>query len=152
MLGVNYFFLHGSENVNGGWISSYATLSKIASKQVAAMFSTIFWMSYTLARLLSGFIDVKVSTKLKRLTELGLLASIICAVLSFLNEKPLATILCAVLQGISVSGIFPLTLSIPYEFSMMVNESTLSNLMLTMMLSEGILAASTGLLMKHIYI
>jgi hypothetical protein len=57
-----------------------------------------------------------------------------------------------VFQGIGVSGIFPLTLSIPYELNLFVTESTLSNLMLFMMLSEGLLAATTGLLMEHIYI
>lgn len=111
------------------------------------MFATIFWFSYTFARLASGCIDLKVSTKLKRLTELGFISAIACAILSFVNQKSIATILCAALQGIGVSGVFPLTLSIPYEFNMFVTESTLSNLMLLMMLSEGLLAATTGLLM-----
>jgi uncharacterized membrane protein YciS (DUF1049 family) len=67
-LGANCFLVHGIEHVIGGWISSYATMAKIADKKAATLFATLFWMSYTLSRLLSGCIDLKVNAKIKRLT------------------------------------------------------------------------------------
>lgn len=149
-LALNYFLLHGIENVNGGWISSYATMTNIASKQKAGLFATYFWLTYTIARLVSGCINLKVMTKLKRLTEIGVSSAIVCFVLSISHYKHLGTILCSVFQGIGVSGIFPLTLSLPYEFNLYISEANLSTIMLFMMLSEGIMVFPVGLLMKQI--
>lgn len=76
----------------------------------------------------------------------------VCVILSTVNQKHLATSLCSVLQGIGVSGVYSLTLSLPYEYNLFVSESTLSTLMLVMMLSEGIIVFPTGLLMKKVSI
>ena len=31
-LGLNFFLLHGIENTNGGWVSSYAVEAKVATE------------------------------------------------------------------------------------------------------------------------
>ena len=87
-------------------------MSGIATKKQAALFATIFWLTYTIARYISGFINLKVSTKLKRFTELGVISALISGILSYLNLHLAATFLCAIVQGISVSGIYPLSLAV----------------------------------------
>ena len=116
MLGINFFLLHGIENTNGGWLSSYAVDTKIANNQQANLLTTTFWLTYTIARYVSGFIHIKESIKLKRLGELGFASGVVCSIFGFMGQGLLAAILCAILQGIAVSGVYPLSLALPYEF------------------------------------
>lgn len=96
-------------------------MSKISTKQIASLFATVFWSAYTLSRIISTFIDLKVSTKLKRLSELGVIATVICVVLSLINKKVAATLTCAILEGIAISGPFPLGLAISFEFNLYIS-------------------------------
>ena len=54
--------------VNGGWISTYAVMAKIANKKQAALFTAVFWLAYTIVLYISGCIKSKESTKMKRFT------------------------------------------------------------------------------------
>ena len=42
--------------INGGWISSYAVLEKIATKKQAALFATAFWLVFTISLFTLSFI------------------------------------------------------------------------------------------------
>ena len=93
-------------------------MSQIANKKQAALFATAFWLTYTIARFLSGFIDTKESIKLQRHVIFGVLSAAFSGFLAFFISKLGATSLCAVTQGIGISGIYPLSLALPYEFGL----------------------------------
>jgi len=151
-LGLNLFLLHGIENINGGWLPTYASMTHIASKKQAALFATTFWLTYTIARYVSGFINTTVTSKLKRFSEFGLLNAILSAILAYANWQLAATSFCAVFQGISISGIYPLSLAIPSEYKLRLTQQQISSMMILMMVSEAIMVAPTGHLMQTIYL
>ena len=134
-LGVNFFIVHGLEMMNGGWISSYAVLAKIATKKQAALFATAFWLVFSVSLLALSFIKSKDSTKLKRVTELGVFSALICSVLSFLDYKLATASCCAVLQGASVSAMYSVLLAISSEYNLKVPDEVLSTIMIVMMSS-----------------
>lgn len=113
-LGANFFIFHGIETINGGWISSFVTMSGAADKKTAAYFATAFWVTYTCTRLVNTFIHASVSSKLKRLNELGVVSAIVCLLIYLSKMNLVAAEFCALFQGISVAGVFSLTLAIPY--------------------------------------
>ena len=111
-MGLNFFLQSGIENIISGWIPTYTNLYGIATKKQAAIFGTAFWLTFTVARFSQAAIKMKVSTGLKRLTELGIISAILNTIFSYLNWHVVAASFCAITQGVSVSGIFTLSLAI----------------------------------------
>ena len=74
-------------------------MSKIANKQQAALFATSFWLAYTIARFISGFIDIKESIKIKMHVIFGVLSAAVSGILAYFITMLGATSLCAVSQG-----------------------------------------------------
>ena len=149
-LGLNFFLIHGLEMMVGGWISSYAVMAKIATKKQASFFASAYWLTYSITLFALGFIKMKESTKLKRMTELGVFSALVCSVLSFLNYKLAAASFCAVVQGASFSAIFALCLAISSEFNLKVPDGVMSTLLIVMMGSEALMVGLTGYLMQVI--
>ena len=74
------FFYLGMEITYGGWISSFATLTKITDNRGATVFPTIFWTFMTLFRFILIFVPGKSSSKLNIL----IIANIASGILSLL--------------------------------------------------------------------
>ena len=87
--------------------------SGIAREKEAAFYTTVLWIVFTVARFLQGFLNMKVSTSLKRFSLLGAASTALCVLFSFLDWHEVAVWICIVTQGISVSGIFLYNLSLP---------------------------------------
>ena len=73
------------------------------------------------------------------------------AIFSYLNLHLIATAFCSVTQGVSVSGIYPLSLALASEFNLHLTDQQISTIMITMMVSEAIMVAPTGYLMQNVY-
>lgn len=56
------------------------------------------------------------------------------------------------MQGISISGIYPLSLSLPSEYGLRLTQEQISSMMIAMMVSEAAMVAPTGALMQSIYL
>lgn len=106
-----FFFLHvGAEISFGGWIYSYGLYMGIAQETGAAYLTSAFWGSFTLSRLLS----IPVSMKLKPRTMLiidivgGLTASIIILAGS---RSRFAVWTGTILMGFSIASLFPTSIN-----------------------------------------
>ena len=101
------FFLHvGTELGFGGWIYSYAVAVQIGPDTAARLLNAIYWGGFTLGRLISIPLAIKLRPQTMILIDLiGALASF--SVLLFLPSWPPAIWAATFGLGLSVASLFP---------------------------------------------
>ena len=145
-----FMLLVGEESAFGGWVSSYAVINGINSKESATLYGTIFWISITMFRFIFLFLPGKPSQKSAWMYA----GSIFMAVSSLvvLHAYPLhgsaGLIYSSVGFGIFFSIVFPLLLSTPKEYEINLEPSDNSNFMIAASLGEGTIAVMTGYCMN----
>ena len=146
------FLYIGMEYDYQGWISSYATISHVSSKEHATVFPMIFWVVMTLSRFGYSMLPGSSSQKMSQ----ALIATVVCGVISllFINmDWVLFTCyLSAVMFGLSMANMYPLTFSIPSEFGWRLNEHQANNIISGGVIGEGVLTMITGKLMDWLFI
>lgn len=106
------FFLHvGTELGFGGWIYSYAVAVQIGPDTAARLLNAIYWGGFTLGRLISIPLAIKLRPQTMILIDLiGALASF--SVLLFLPAWPPAIWAATFGLGLSVASLFPSSINL----------------------------------------
>ncbi len=100
----------GAEVSFGGWISSYAVKLQLATPEIAAYLTSVFWGALTLGRLLAIPIALRVRPRTMLVTDIvGCIVGITLLLLLPGSEVPLWS--GAAIFGFSMASIFPTILS-----------------------------------------
>lgn len=103
---TSFIIYTGMEAMIVTWLASYFNLGKGFSLVTAGRISTIFFASYVVGRVLSGFIVEKLT--LKGTINLGLLTALIGFIVVLLSGKVLAIgILGVILIGAGIAPVYP---------------------------------------------
>lgn len=138
------FLYVGLENGFSSWISSYAVIDKIALKEAATMYSSIFWIVFMCSGFIAPFIPLKPMKKLLVFIYSFVFVGIMTLVFIFLDLKNFACIFSSSTFGICLSSLFPLLLAIPNEYNLDISPSQGTTFMFWMSLGEGILSTLIG--------
>lgn len=142
------FVLVGIESTLNNWMPTYAVQTKLASKEIAVQFPTLFWTMEFFFLIIFSFIPGKDSTKLTIFCWGQLIAGII-SVLALVLQHPMeSAYLSSILYGITFSTLFHLFLSVSKDFGIYFNEDQTINI-ISFMVSTGIFSNITGKLMKN---
>lgn len=125
------FFLAaiGAEQSFGGWIYTFAVTAGLASDQMAAVLTSVFWGAFTLSRLGSILVAHRLSTRAYVITSLVgcTLSLLLLNLLRFLdsgNIEELVLWLGTILFGISIAVVFPMMLSYAGERTQIFGQVT----------------------------
>ena len=146
------FFYLGIEITFGGWISSFATITKVTDKEGATVFPSIFWIFMTLFRILLAFAPGTSNTKLKILILASISSGVISILIIYSGHEELACYISSMLYGLSLSSIYPLILTFPIEAGLNLEDKQISNIVMAGVISEGVLTMSVGWMMKYFHV
>ena len=146
------FFYLGLEITFGGWISSFATLSKVTDNEGATVFPSVFWIFMTLFRVLLAFVPGTSNNKLKILIMSNVISGILSLIIIYAGHTELACYISSALFGFSMSSIYPLILTVPIEKGLVLENTQTSNIVMAGVISEGMLTMCVGWLMKWFHV
>ena len=129
------FFYLGIEITFGGWISSYATITKVTDNEGATVFPSIFWVFMTLFKIILAFTPGTSSTKLKILILASISSGVISILVIYSGHKELACYISSILFGVSLSSIYPLILTFPIEAGLNLEDNQISNIVMAGVIS-----------------
>lgn len=140
----------GNEASYGGWITSYGTMSGVPTKN-ALLGASIFWMSMTAGRgLLIPLSSVWNARQQLSVLTAGILFSVgLCNLFSYLGSHLLVIYLCSIVAGLFMSGIYPLTMSMPNSIGLKVAPKNTSRYVLGGCVGGALVPFLVGLTMKH---
>ena len=124
------FFYLGTEITFGGWISSFATLTKVTDYRGATIFPSIFWIFMTFFRVVLAFAPGSSSKKLEYLILGNIASGIISVMIIFAGYTELTCYLSGFMYGLSMSLVYPLILTFPIEAGLSIEDSQTSNIVL----------------------
>ena len=110
LTGLFLFFYVGSEISFGGWYYTYVLSQGFISETAAAYMNSAFWLSFTIGRLISIWVAVKVPQK--TVLPIALVGSLVS--ISMLIFNPVSTALlwfCPIALGFFMAPIFPTAFS-----------------------------------------
>lgn len=112
---ICFFCYCALEQTAGLWASSYLTLHKGVSSEMAAIFASLFYIGITVGRAISGFITMKLNdTQMVRLGQSIIVLGIMAMVLPGSNVLALAGL---ILIGLGCAPIYPCVIhSTPAHF------------------------------------
>jgi fucose permease len=94
------------ESLLGVWIASYVFIEKGVGYALAAVFTTIYFLTFTIGRFISGFISTKVNSK--RLVLIGELMMLFATFSMFINFENVNLYFISVgLFGLGAAPVFP---------------------------------------------
>ncbi len=148
MLCVIFWTYIGIELGFGNWISSYAVLENVASKEEALKYNSIFWIAMTVFRIISSYLPFK-SMKKILLHEYSLMVFVTLSVFFvFFNQLDIACMVSSITYGMCFSAMYPLLLSIPLDYNLEISSAQMTNIALWSALGEATLALCFGLFME----
>jgi len=125
------FFLTaiGAEQSFGGWIYTFAVTTGLATAQMAAILTSVFWGAFTLSRLGSILVARSLSTRAYVIISLlgCTLGLLLLNTLRFMGSGSLGVVvlwLGTILFGISIAVIFPMMLSYAGERTQIFGQVT----------------------------
>jgi len=125
------FFLTaiGAEQSFGGWIYTFTVKAGLATAQMAAILTSVFWGAFTLSRLGSILIANRLSTRAYVIVSLlgCTLSLLLLNTLRFLDSGSLEVLvlwLGTILFGISIAVVFPMMLSYAGERTQIFGQVT----------------------------
>ena len=113
LLQVMLFVYVGAGITFGGWISSYAVMAGVATKEEATLYSSIFWSLLTVSRFVFACLPFNSSLKLHFLVRACLAFGFGSLVLMWLDWRTAACLFSSVGYGVGLSSVFPLAISMP---------------------------------------
>ena len=145
------FLYEGLECTYGGWISSFAVLTGVTDNHGATIFPIIFWVLMTIFRISLAFLPGKSSKKLKILIMSNILSGVITLLFIKADHAKFACYLSGAMFGFSMSSLYPLTMTLPLEKGLNLEDSQTANILMSGVLAEGIVTMFVGWLMKWIH-
>lgn len=105
-LSAALFFLYvGGEVILGTWTYSLLTESRGVRPELAGLFASSYWLSFTIGRILAGLITHKVNVG--RLVIGCMLAALAGAVLLLVSTSPITSLIAVAVIGFAFAPIFP---------------------------------------------
>lgn len=143
------FYVH-IESLAGVWIASYFYITKEVSYSVAAIFTTVYYLSFTVGRLTSGFLSQKLSSK--GLITIGLvLMSLGASLMIFKVDSIIYYFVVVLLFGLGCAPVFP---NMMFINSLYFEEEKLSKIISLQMgvgyIGFGLLTPFAGYLFERI--
>lgn len=138
-----------NEGIYGGWISSYGVMSGVKIDQALLGFS-LFWISMTVGRALIIPLSALLSTR----EQIAVLASgifltvALCNMFNFMHLYTVVLYGCSVMMGLFMSGMYPLTMSLPSSMGLKIKPQNTSRYVLGGCLGGSLGPFLAGLLMK----
>jgi fucose permease len=145
------FLYEGLECTYGGWISSFAVLTGVTDNNGATVFPIIFWVLMTMFRIGLAFLPGKSSKKLQILIMSNILSGVITMLIIYSNHAKFACYLSGAMFGFSMSSLYPLTMTLPLEKGLNLEDNQTANILMSGVLAEGVLTMFVGWLMKWIH-
>ncbi len=110
-----FFFLHvAAESSYGSWIYTYSLTKQLADEVSAGYLTSAFWGSFTLGRLVTIFLALKVNAKIQ--LSGSVVGALLSIVILLLRPDSVSAIWIATLAyGISLAGLFPGTITLASE-------------------------------------
>ncbi|NLK36616.1 MAG: MFS transporter [Epulopiscium sp.] len=146
-----FFCYCALEQTTGLWASSYLTLFKGFSTEMAASFASMFFIGITLGRVLSGFISMKLSNlQMIRLGQGIIALGIMMMVLPFEEAISLVGLLFI---GLGCAPIYPCIIhSTPSRFGADKSQAIIGVQMASAYAGTCVMPPLFGLIAKHIHI
>jgi fucose permease len=147
LLSVTIFLLYVHiESLLGVWIASYVFIEKGFSYAVAAVFTSVYFLTFTIGRFVSGFLSSKVSAK--QLILMGEVLMLLAAIMIMFDYKNTNVyFVCVGLFGLGSAPVFP---NMMYLNRIHFDENKLSKMISLQMaigyIGFGILTPLAGLL------
>lgn len=143
------FYVH-IESLAGVWIASYFYITKEVSYSLAAIFTTVYYLSFTVGRLTSGFLSQKLSSK--GLITIGLvLMSLGASLMIFKVDSIIYYFVVVLLFGLGCAPVFP---NMMFINSLYFEEEKLSKIISLQMgvgyIGFGLLTPFAGYLFERI--
>lgn len=138
-----------NEGVYAGWISSYGVMSGVQVEHALMGFS-IFWVSMTVGRALIIPLSALLSTR-EQLTVMvsGIFLTVaLCNLFNGIHLYKVVLYGCSVVMGFFMSGMYPLTMSLPSSMGLKVKPQNTSRYVLGGCLGGSLGPFLAGLLMK----
>lgn len=108
-LSIGVFFLYtGIELGVGQWSFTVFTESRGLSGTVAGLWTTLYWASLTIGRILLGFIETRIATWVR----IALFAVVIGMIIVVLNITPWLNLVGLMLVGFALAPIFPFLITL----------------------------------------
>ncbi|PKK93170.1 MAG: hypothetical protein CVV61_06025 [Tenericutes bacterium HGW-Tenericutes-6] len=145
------FYVH-IESLLGVWIASYIFIEKYVSYATAALFTTAFYLSLTVGRLLSGFLSHKISSRM--LIMIGEVFILVGGILLFINTSNMVILFFTVgLIGLGTAPVYPNMMYLNNEHFKRHEVSRMMSLQMAIgYMGFGILTPLAGLFFDHVSI
>jgi FHS family Na+ dependent glucose MFS transporter 1 len=143
---LGFFFYVGFEVGYGGWISTYGSMSGVATKEQAAYCSSIFWCFRSIGRLLAVPFAIRYPTNIQfKILIYGCICSMLISnLLLLMNLTKLVIYGCSALYGLSMSAIYPLLISMPSYLKFRLSARNTSNYVLMGAFGESLMPVLLG--------
>ncbi|HEY8886570.1 MAG TPA: MFS transporter [Candidatus Microsaccharimonas sp.] len=100
-----FLFYVGGEVAIGLWLASYLVTIQMFSIQNASLFAGLFYASITVGRIVTGFISIKVESRM--LIRYGIALAVFGLLLLMMNFGAVASFLGILLIGLGFAPIYP---------------------------------------------
>ncbi|MCO5199454.1 MAG: MFS transporter [Anaerolineae bacterium] len=108
-LSIGVFFLYtGIELGVGQWSFTVFTESRGLSETVAGLWTTLYWGSLTIGRILLGFIETRIATWIR----IALFTVVAGMIIVLLNVTPWLNLLGLMIVGFSLAPVFPFLITL----------------------------------------
>lgn len=130
------------------WISSYAVLHDLSTKERANLYGSIFWISVTGFRFLFSNVKGSPTTKIKYLGGISIVSTFVCHFFIFNIHGELGLVLMSLLYGLSTSVLFPLLMTIPEEFGYKLTVEEITVFVIWASIGQGSIGLVVGKFME----
>ena len=145
---VMFLLMIGQEVSYGGWVASYAVMSKYSTKERATIYSSIYYMAITAFRFIFAFIPGSGKCKLISMYLMSIASVVLSLVLIHHFDPHFGLVLGSFLLGMADSITFPQTLTLSQQYDRKVTPSMNSSFFLCASVGEGTLAMFFGLFLS----
>lgn len=132
-----------------GWFPSYSVITGISTEEGSTTYATLYWSANVIFKFITAIWKETSIQKLKIYLFLGLILAIVCLICHFLEAYWIIVFFGSFLFGATYSSGLALMLAIPIEFNIRFRPDQVANMMISTLLSFGLLAGLTGVLMEY---
>lgn len=107
---ATFFLVAGNEVTVGNWAYTLFTEGRGIDPDMAGLWASFYWFSFTIGRILAGFIVARIGSV--RLLRLSMVGAVIGALLIWANLSAAVSFVGLALVGFSIAPMFPLLISL----------------------------------------
>lgn len=132
-----------------GWIPTYSIKAGIADTQTSGLYSTLFWMSNAIFRLIWAFcIKASVNKKLRFIFSTITVFSILLIVFQYLNFFSFVCSMGCLYFGAMLAGVYGFCLAFPIDNGFDNTSRNNANIVMAYCIGQGIMPMPLGYVMR----